>query len=386
MRNVVIAGIGSTRFGPHPDSGIIDLAVMACRDAMRDAEISRGEVEALFLGNFAGECLVNQGTLASVVASRLGITGIPALRIEGACASGGLAVQQGIQSVMGGIYDVVVTVGVEKMTSATTAQVTTALAAAGDLEREMRTGITFPGMFGMIMRVHMDRFGTTREEVAAVSVKNRAFGTKNPLAHFRKQTTMDEVLGSRLIADPIRLFDCPPISDGAAAVVICTQERANTNNLANKPISVLGMAQCSGPSTLCEMEDLTVFPATLQSARKAYERAGVSPREIDVAEVHDCFTMAEILAIEDLGFVQKGEGGKATQSGFTRGEGGPVVNPSGGLLSKGHPVGATGSAQIYEVVKQLRGNAANQVRDARIGLAHNMGGTCAVATVTILAS
>jgi len=385
MREVVVLGIGSTEFGYRPDMGITDLAVEACRKAFLDAGCDRKDIEALYLGNFAGESLVNQGMLASVVASHLGVTGIPALRVEGACASGGLAAHQGIQNVASGVHDMVLVVGVEKMTSATTAQVTQALASAGEQEREMRTGLTFPSMFGMIMRAHMEQYGTTREEIASVSVKNREFGIKNPLAHFRKPTTVEDVIESRLIGDPIRLFDCPPISDGGTAMIFCTKERAADFSSA-QAISVIGAAQASGPSTLFEMSDITSLPATVQASQAAYAQAGVTPSEIDVVELHDCFTISEIIEVEDLGFVKKGEGGSATAAGFTRGEGGPVVNPSGGLLSKGHPVGATGCSQIYEIVKQLRGDASNQVKDARIGLAYNMGGTGAVATAAVFSN
>jgi acetyl-CoA C-acetyltransferase len=215
-----------------------------------------------------------------------------------------------------------------------------------------------------------------------VSVKNRRNGSANPKAHFQKPVTLDEVLESRLICDPLRLYDCPPISDGASAAVLCASEIAG--EFTDRPIDVIGSGHAMGPGTLFEMTDLTTFEATVIASREAYRAAGVSPTDIDVAEVHDCFSIAEIAATEDLGFVEKGKGGRAVEQGLTALDGSIPINPSGGLLAKGHPVGATGIAQIYEIVRQLRGEAINQVRDAQIGLAQNLGGTGAVSTVHIL--
>lgn len=382
MRQVAIIGAGSTPFGRIEGSGILDLAVSACREALGESGVPREKVQALYVGNFIGERLANQGAIAGMLASRLGIAGIPATKVEGACASGGIAFRQGLMAVASGICDFVLVAGTEKMTSSSTPEVTAGLATAGDDEHEMRTGLTFPGAFGIVMRAHMARYGTTREQVGLVSVKNHGLGVTNPKAQFRKPVTLDEVLGSRLIADPLRLFDCPPISDGAAALVLCAADRARDFHA--KPIRVLGCGHATGPATLWEMPELTAFPATVRAAREAYQQAGVGPAGIDVAEVHDCFTIAEIVATEDLGLFPKGEGGPAVKSGATALEGKIPVNPSGGLIAKGHPVGATGCAQLYELVRQLRGVAANQVRDAEIALAHNLGGSGVVSTVTIL--
>ncbi|HET8578995.1 MAG TPA: thiolase domain-containing protein [Methylomirabilota bacterium] len=382
MRPVAIIGVGSTSFGKLEGMGIVELAVSACRDALAEARIPREKIQALYLGNFVGERLANQGALAGLVANRLGLAGIPATKVEGACASGGIAFRHGALGIALGLYDFVLVAGVEKMTSCATAEVTAALATAGDEGAEMRTGLTFPGAFAIIMREHMARYGTTREQIGLVSVKNHGLGASNPKAQFRKPVTLDEVLGSRLIADPLRLFDCPPISDGAAAAVLCPADRAR--DFHPRPVRVLGSGHATGPATLWEMPDITSFPATVRAAREAYEMAGVSPRDVQVAELHDCFTMAEIIATEDLGFVPKGKGGPAVEDGQTGLDGKVAVNASGGLIAKGHPVGATGCAQIYELVKQLRDEAANQVRNCEIGLAHNLGGTGVVSTVTIL--
>lgn len=382
MRGVSVIGIGCTRFGKQNGVGIIDLAVQACREALDDAGVPNERVQAFYLGNFVSEALVHQGSLAPMVAYRLGLRAIPCTKVEGACASSGIAFRHGVLLIASGLSDIVLTAGAEKMTSSETTTVTEALASAGDAETEMRLGLTFPGAFGIIMRRHMHQYGTTREQVAMVSVKNRRNGSTNPKAHFQKPVTLDEVLASRLICDPLRLYDCPPISDGAAAAVLCAADMAG--EFTNRPVEVIGSGHAMGPGTLFEMTDLTTFEATVSAAREAYRVAGISPGDIDVAEVHDCFSIAEIAATEDLGFVEKGKGGGAALEGLTAMDGPIPVNPSGGLLAKGHPVGATGLAQIYEIVRQLRGEAINQVKGAEIGLAHNLGGTGAVSTVHIL--
>jgi len=382
MREVAIIGVGSTPFGRIEGQGIVDLAVAACREALAEARVPREKIQALYLGNFVGERLASQGSLAALLAGRLGLTGIPATKVEGACASGGIAFRHGVLTIALGLYDFVLVAGTEKMTASPTAEVTAALATAGDEALEMRAGLTFPGAFGVVMREHMARHGTTREQIGLVSVKNHGFGAQNPKAQFRKPVTLPEVLNSRLIADPIRLFDCPPISDGAAAALLCPAEWAR--DFHPKPIRVLGTGHATGPATLWEMDDITSFPATIRAAREAYAAAGIVPGDVQVAEVHDCFTVAEIIATEDLGFFPKGKGGPAVAEGQTGLDGKVAVNPSGGLIAKGHPVGATGCAQVYELVKQLRGEAANQARNAEIGLAHNLGGTGVVSTVTIL--
>ncbi|HEY3068431.1 MAG TPA: thiolase domain-containing protein [Methylomirabilota bacterium] len=382
MREVAILGVGSTPFGKIEGRSVVDLAVSACREALAESQLPREEIQALYLGNFVGERLANQGALAGIVANRLGITGVPATKVEGACASGGIAFREGFLGVALGLYEFVLVVGTEKMTDSPTPDVTAALATAGDDETEMCTGLTFPGAFGLVMREHMARYGTTRKQVALVSVKNHRLGAANPKAQFRKAVTLEKVLESRLIADPLRLFDCPPISDGAAAAVLCPADRARALHAA--PVRVLGCGHATGPATLWESADITAFPATVRAAREAYTMAGAGPDDIDVAEVHDCFSMAEIVATEDLGFFPKGKGGPAVEEGATSIDGKVAVNPSGGLLAKGHPVGATGCAQIYELVRQLRGEAANQVRDVELALAHNLGGSGVVSTVTIL--
>ncbi len=382
MRPVAIVGVGSTPFGRLEGQDIVNIAVVACREALDDGGMSRERIQAFYLGNFVGEQLARQGALAPVVAGRLGMTGIPCTKVEGACASGGLALRHGYLTVALGLYDFVLVAGVEKMTNMPTAEVTEALCTAGDEGAEMHTGLTFPGAFAMLMEEHMARYGTTREQLALVSVKNHDNGMTNPKALFRKRTSVGEAIDSRPIAEPIRLFDCPPISDGAAAAVICPAEMAG--GFTSTSVRILGSGHATGAVALTDMEDLTGFPAARCAAREAYAMAGLGPADINVAEVHDCFTVAEIMATEDMGFFPKGEGGPAVDAGVTRLDGRLPVNPSGGLIAKGHPVGATGMGQIYELVHQLRGTAANQVTGPQAALAHNLGGTGAVAAVHIL--
>ena len=275
MRAVAIIGVGSTPFGKIEGQGIVDLAVSACREALAEARVPREKIQAFYLGNFVGERLANQGALAPVVAGRLGLTGIPATKVEGACASGGIAFRHGFLTIALGLYDFVLVAGTEKMTASSTPDVTAALATAGDEDLEMRSGLTFPGAFAVVMREHMARYGTTREQIGLVSVKNHGLGAQNPKAQFRKSVTVEEVLASRLIADPIRLFDCPPISDGAAAVLLCPAERAR--DFHGKPIKVLGSGHASGPAALWQMDDITSFPATVRAAREAYAMAESLP-------------------------------------------------------------------------------------------------------------
>jgi acetyl-CoA C-acetyltransferase len=281
------------------------------------------------------------------------------------------------------MYDLVLVGGVEKMTSQSTPKVTEILAGAGDMCGEGRAGATFPALFAMIARRHMYQYGTTREQLAAVAVKNHANGAKNPQAHMRKVITMEQALNGKPISEPLTVYDCSLISDGAAAVLICPLERAS--EFTSKPVIVKGIAQTSDHVALDEKDDITTFRAVKEAAQKAYNMAGVTASDIQFAELHDCFTIAEIVATEDLGFVEKGSGGPYVLEGKTCLHGERPINTSGGLKSKGHPVGATGVAQICDVVLQLRGEAGErQVARHDLGLAQNLGGSGATAVVTIL--
>jgi acetyl-CoA C-acetyltransferase len=383
MRQVAVVGIGKTAFGAFPDRDLRSLAVEAGQKALENAGAKPSQVEAFHLGNFAGPSFVGQNHLAPYVAAAMGITGIPATRFEAACASSGAAFFHAVSAVAAGLYDVILITGVEKMTSQPTPKVTEILAGAGDLCGEVRAGATFPALFAMIARRHMYQYGTTREQMAAVAVKNHANGAKNPLAHMRKVITMEQALNGKPISEPLTVYDCSLISDGAAAVLIAPFERAS--EFSDKPVRVLGIAQASDNVALDEKEDITTLRAVKISAEKAYKMAGVKPSDIQFAEVHDCFTIAEIVAIEDLGFVKKGEGGPYSLAGKTCIQGELPVNTSGGLKAKGHPVGATGVGQICDVVQQIRGEAdERQVKRNSLGLAQNLGGSGATSVITIL--
>jgi acetyl-CoA C-acetyltransferase len=383
MRPVAVIGVGKTAFGALQDRDLRSLAVEAGEKCMKDARVSPSQVEAFYLGNFAGPSFVGQNHLAPYIAGAMGITGVPATRFEAACASSGSALFHAVSAVGAGLYDVVMVGGVEKMTSQSTPKVTEILAGAGDMLGEGRAGATFPALFAMIARRHMYQYGTTREQMAAVAVKNHLNGSKNPQAHMRKVITLEQALAGKMIADPLTVYDCSLISDGAAAVMIAPLERAG--EFTGKPVKILGIAQTSDMVALDEKDDITTFRAVVEAGKKAYKMAGLSPRDIEFAEVHDCFTIAEIIAGEDLGFVQKGEGGLYVQQGCTALNGPRPINTSGGLKSKGHPVGATGVGQICDVVIQIRGEAGErQIPRNSIGLAQNLGGSGATAVVTIL--
>lgn len=385
MRPVAVVGIGKTRFGAFPGRDIRSLAVEAGENALANAGIEPAQVEAFYLGNFAGPSFVGQNHLAPYIAGAMGITGVPATRFEAACASSGSAFFHAVASVGAGLYDIVLVSGVEKMTSQPTPRVAEILAGAGDCSGEGKAGATFPALFAMIARRHMYQYGTTREQMASVAVKNHANAVKNEYAHMRKAITLDQALSGKPVSDPLTVYDCSLVSDGAAAVVIVPLERAA--DFTNQPILVLGVSQTSDHVALDRKEDITTFAAVRRAAEKAYRMAGLGPKDIQVAEVHDCFTIAEIIATEDLGLVEKGSGGPFAMAGCTALTGSLPVNTSGGLKAKGHPVGATGVAQICDVVMQLRGDAGErQVPRHEIGLAQNLGGSGATAVVTILAA
>ena len=385
MRSVAVVATGKTAFGSFPELNIRELAGEAGAKCLEGSKADPDQVEALYVGNFAGPSFVGQNHLAPYIGSALGLDGVPCTRFEAACASSGSAFFHAYSAVAGGLYDLVLVVGVEKMTSQTTARTTDILASAGDLGGEVKAGATFPSLFAMIAKRHMHEFGTTREHLAAVAVKNHANGAKNPLAHLRKPITMEKALAGRMIAEPLTLYDCSLISDGAAAVLLCASDRAA--EFTDKPVCVRGVAQASDRLALDEKEDISTFPAVRAAGEKAFRAAGVRPKDIDVAEIHDCFTIAEIIALEDLGFVERGQGGPATLEGYTALDGEKPVNTSGGLKSKGHPVGATGVAQICEVVEQIRGECGErQVKHARTGLIENLGGSGATCVVSVFSA
>ncbi|MFQ6617050.1 MAG: thiolase domain-containing protein [Fidelibacterota bacterium] len=379
MRDVAIIGAGITQFGELWDRSYRQIFVEAALKAIKNSGVDH--IDSMYVGSMSGGLFVGQEHVGSIMADYLGVTPIPSVRVESACASGGVAVRQAFLEVASGASDVVLAGGVEKMTDGV--DVTAVLATAADQEWEVYHGITFPGLYALIARAHMHRYGTTREQLAMVAVKNHENGSKNPNAQYQFKITVEDVLNSTMVADPLRLLDCSPVTDGAAAVILCPLELAR--KFTSSPVRILSSSQASDTIALPGRDDITALSAVSTAAKEAYSTAGITPERIDVAEVHDCFTIAEVCVIEDLGFVEKGKGGKAVEDGITRIDGKIPVNPSGGLKSKGHPVGATGVAQIVELFNQLRGEAGErQVRDARIGLAQNMGGSGGSCVIHIL--
>jgi acetyl-CoA C-acetyltransferase len=379
MREVAVIGIGITKFGELWWQNLRELYVEAALKAIQDAGVDH--VDSMYVGCMTSGLFCAQEHLSSLMADYLGMKHIPAYRIESACASGGLAFRLGFMEVASGMSDIVLVGGVEKML--TGADATFALAAAADQEYEAFHGNTFPGLYAMIARAHMAKYGTTREQMAAVAVKNHDNGSLNPNAQFPMKISAETVLNATPVADPLGLFDCSPVSDGAAAVILCPLSMAREYR--NAVIRVVGSGAATSTVALHQREDITFLDAVYASGKRAYEMAGLTPDDMDFAEVHDCFTIAEICCIEALGFCEVGEGGPFSQAGNTALDGKIPINTSGGLKSKGHPVGATGVAQIVELVEQMRGDAGErQVKEARRGLAQNMGGSGGSSVVHIL--
>jgi acetyl-CoA C-acetyltransferase len=379
MRDVAIIGCGMTKFGELWQKSLRDIFVEAALKAMDDAHIDH--IDSMYVGNMTAGIFVGQEHLGSVMADYLGVTPIPATRVESACAAGGLALRQGFMEIASGMSDIVLVGGVEKMTDSS--DPTYGLAAAADREYEAYNGVTFPGLYAMIARAHMHRYGTTREQLALVAVKNHKNGSMNPNAQFQREINIDTVLNSTLIADPLRLMDCSPVSDGAACVVLCPLSEAK--KYTDTPVKIIGLGFATDSIALHSRKDITTLNAVVKSGQQAFKMAGLTPDKIDLAEVHDCFTIAEICVIEDLGFTEKGKGGEFVEKGLPNIDSKIPINTSGGLKSKGHPVGATGVAQIVEIVEQLRGNAGErQVKGARIGLTQNMGGSGGSSVVHIM--
>lgn len=367
MRDVYVAGVGTTRFGRQPQRSPRELAEAATREALLDAGTPAREIEALWLANATSGLGSGQlAVLGQMVTRGLGVEGIPVVRVENACASGSTAMREAYLAVAHGDVDVAVAVGTESLTGWSTAAMTEIMARASDAELEAPLGLTFPGVFGMIARRHAELYGTTPAQLAAVAVKAHRNGALNPIAQFDAPIEIEDVLGARRVASPLGLLDCCPISDGGAAVVLSAQRPAGAPRVA---ASALSSGRFRDDSTMTE------FTATQLAARRCYELAGIEPADVDVAEVHDCFTIAEVIHGEDLGFCPRGEGGAFVESGATAIGGAVAVNPSGGLKARGHPVGATGVAQVVELATQLRGEAGErQVDGPEVALAHTLGG------------
>jgi acetyl-CoA acetyltransferase len=380
---VSIVSAASTTYDTRPDSSSRELFAEAAADAFADAALDPPDVDAVYAGNFMGDLLEDQGHMGALLADHIGCREAASVRVESACASGGAAIHEAVHAIDAGAADVALAGGVEVMSIADIEHVTDALANAADEVYENEQGLTFPGIYALMARRYMHEYGASREDLAAVSVKNHDNAVGNPLAQFRKSITVEEVLASKPIATPLVLYDACPISDGASVVLLVSDEFAEKRGL-GATVSVLGTGQSSDAVALQDRASITRTPAAERAAREAYADAGITPDDVDVLEVHDCFTIAEVLALEALGFYGRGEGIRGAVEGETAVDGTLPVNPSGGLLGKGHPVGATGVGQIVELTKQLDGTHPNQVSGAEVALAHNVGGSGASTTVTIL--
>jgi len=381
MRDVAVIGVGCTTFGEKWEASFRDLFVEAGAKALEDAQLSGEKIDAMYVGNMSAGRFIEQEHIGALIADYAGMATrhIPATRVEAACASGGLAFRQAVIAVASGMEDIVV----EKMTDVEPGASTDALTGAADREWEGFVGATFPGLYAMIAQDYMHRYPLTREQLAQVAVKNHYNGARNPIAQFPQEITLETVMKSTMVAEPLRLFDCSPITDGAAAVIVAPLDRAR--EFTDTPIRVLATAQASDTIALHDRRDISTLDATVAAGQRAFAMAKLAHRDIDMVEVHDCFSIAEICAIEDLGFCKKGTAGKLTADGETALGGKIPVNTSGGLKACGHPVGATGIKQVYEIVQQLRGEAGKrQVDNARIGMTHNVGGTGATVAVHIL--
>jgi len=383
-QKIAVIGIGCTKFGELWREDLTSLATKAGVEALEDADLDFQDIDALYGGSMSAGLFTKQEHLGALILDAVGGSelGIPATRVEAACASGGLAVRLAYQSILSGETNIVMAAGVEKMTDVSTEDAMDILMSAADREWEAIYGATFPALYAMLARAHMNEYGTTEEDLARVSAKNHENAMFNEIAQYQRKITVEQVLKSPMIASPLHLLDCSPVTDGAAAVILADEETAK--RICDTPIWIQASAQASDAIALHDRNSLTTMESVRLASKRAYEQAKIEPQDIDFAEVHDCFTIAEVMNIEDLGFVEKGRGGKAVEEGITTYDGQIPVNTSGGLKACGHPVGATGVKQICEVTKQLRGEASKQVQNAKVGLTLNVGGTGGTAISHIL--
>jgi len=381
MKKVAVVGIGHGKFGIRSDASLRELVFEAVKACLEDADLSLKEVDSMVTG-VAGDEFSFGIQPSAQVHDYIGFHPKPNFRVEGACATGSVALRTGWMNIASGLADLVLVVGVEKMTELPTSTATEIMGRAGDAIWEYPFGTTFPGYYAMIANAHMAEFGTTEEQMAMVAVKNHYYGSLNPYAQMQKEITLDKAVTSFTVAYPLKLYDCSLITDGAAAVLLASEERVKT--ISKKPIWIAGLGLATDALRLGDRKSLTSLQATREAAKTAYKMAGIGPSDIDVATVHDCFTIAEIVAYEDLSFCERGEGGKLIAAKETYVGGRIPVNVDGGLKSKGHPLGATGVSMAIEITKQLRGEAGpRQVKNPEIGLTHNVGGSGQVSLIHI---
>lgn len=388
MRKVAVVGVGMTRFTGAQSKTAVELFAEAAMDAIVESNIKPKDVQALFVGNFVGDFAEGQAQIQAFAADYLGLDHVPANRYENACASSSAAFRDAVMWVASGAFDIVLVGGTETAAKMGTPLATRSFAAASDSRYEYPCGLTFPGVFALLAHLYARKYGIPLErlkrQMAQVSINSHYYGARNPKAQFRKEITMDDVFNSIMVAQPLQLYDCCPFSDGASAVVLACEEKAK--KLTDKPVYVIGLGQASSGNLASQKDYLPRLIARELAAKQAYSMAGLSPKDIDVIELHDCFSIATLIALEGSGFFDFGKSGEAVERGETKIGGKIAVNPSGGLKAKGHPVGATGTAQVYEIVKQLRGECGErQVEGARIGMTDTLGGDGGTICNTILA-
>ena len=383
MRDVYIAGAGQSDFGAFPDESYRSLFATAFEAAVDsvNGSFDRADVDEAYVGTLGvgGRQL---GLSGPAVTEYVGLDGASCTRVENACAASGTALRQAVLAIRSGVADVAVAGGVEVMTDMSGERTRYWLGVSGETEWERMAGTTFAGVYAQMADAHMAEYGTTREQLSRVAVKNHANGAKNPRAHLGFECSLDDAMNGAAVADPLNLYDCCPTSDGASAVILTSEDVAR--DLTDDPVRVAGTGQASGRVGLFQRPTVTGVPATERAAAQAFDAADCDVGDVDFAEVHDCFTIAELLAYEDLGFCEKGAGGEYVESGATRPDGERPVNLSGGLKAKGHPIGATGTGQTVEVFKQLRGEAGpRQVDGLERGLTHNVGGSGGAVAVSV---
>ncbi|NHM26384.1 thiolase domain-containing protein [Desulfofundulus sp. TPOSR] len=386
MRRVAIIGAGQTPYGEFPTLGVKELFAWAFKDMLHsvDKGIDPREIQLAYIGSLSAGSGFQLGQLAALLMGHVGLPHVPAIRVENACASGGFALYSAICAVASGKCDIALAGGIEKMRDVSSTKTKYWLGISGDTEFERLAGLTFAGIYALVASRYMHEFGLTREQLAKVAVKNHKHGAMNPKAQFRREITLEMAVAGAPVAYPLNIWDCCPTTDGAAVVLLCSEERAR--EFTDHPVYIIGYGAGTDYLAVQDRDCITSFKAARMAAQEAYKQAGVKPEDIDFAEVHDCFTIAEVVAYYDLGFCEKGEAGRLLDEEATSLGGRIPVNVSGGLKSKGHPIGATGCGQAYEVFNQLRGQAKNperQIKNAEIGLSHNVGGSGGTATVFI---
>jgi acetyl-CoA C-acetyltransferase len=388
VRKVAVVGVGNSKFGVRNDVTISELAFEAVKPSLQDAGLAAKDIEYVALGSVGAGAWYEELLPAVVVSEYCGMTGAGLVRCEAACASGSAAFFTAYSAIASGQADVAMALGAEKMREIDNATSMEWIGRAGYYLWEFHNfGITFPAYYALYATAHMARFGTTEEDLALVAVKNHKYAVMNPIAHLHNKVTVDDVLSSMVIASPLKLYDCCPLTDGSSSIILASEEKVKELKI-ETPIWVAGIGYSSGTANLSKRPDFVGLEASVLASQRAYKTAHITPDQLDLAEVHDCFTIAEIMAYEDIGLCKKGEGAKLLRDGQTEIGGKIPVNMDGGLKAKGHPIGTTGCSMIYELTKQLRGEATERGRQVPlknyVGLAHNVGGTGHYCYVTVL--